>query len=161
MRIIGIDPGLKATGYGVIDYNRPKIILLETGTICPRQKDLIQHRIQKVYNTLQIIIDQYKPEILVLEKLYAHYKHPATAAILGHLRGVICLMCAQNKIPLAEYSVKRIRSAVVGNGNASKIQTQRIVSQTLNIDESKLTLDASDALALALGYIYINSRQLL
>ncbi|MCA9407683.1 MAG: crossover junction endodeoxyribonuclease RuvC [Candidatus Omnitrophica bacterium] len=158
MIILGIDPGLKATGYGFIRYENGRTLLLEAGTIEPKQKDLIQNRILKVYTILNKLIEQYHPDILVLEKLYAHYKHPTTASILGHIRGVICLITAQKKIQLAEQSVKRIRKAVTGNGNASKMQTQRVVVDILKINAQKLALDASDALALALGYIYMNRR---
>ncbi len=163
MRILGIDPGFKATGYGFIDYagrGSNGIKVVEAGTIEPKEKDFIQNRIQKVYKYLDELLIQYKPDVLVLEKLYAHYKHPLTACKLGHVRGVICLLCAQRHIKLAEYSVKRIRIAVVGNGNASKLQTQSVVAHALKIDESKLTVDASDALALALGYINIELRSL-
>ena len=160
MRIIGIDSGLKATGYGLVDFTRPKIKLIEAGAICPKPKDLLQHRILSVYNSLNKIIEEFNPDVLVLEKLYAHYEHPTTAAIMGHLRGAICLLCAQKKLELVEESVKRIRSAVTGNGNSTKVQTQKVVAHVLGIDESKLTLDASDALALSLGYIYIYGRQL-
>lgn len=158
MRIIGIDPGLKATGYGVIDYHNRTVKLVETGTIEPKQKDQIQNRLLKIHTLLTEVLTQHQPQVLVLEKLYAHYKHPATASIIGHARGVVCLTCAEKEIELAEYSVKRIRKAVVGNGNASKEQTRRIVAHLLKIDESKLTLDASDALALALGFVNIHQR---
>ena len=156
MRIIGIDPGLKATGYGLIDCGQAMVKVVETGTINPSRKDLLPQRLLAVHQLLQDIIDQYAPDVLVLEKLYAHHKHPTTASILGHLRGVICLLCAQKKIQLAEHSVKRIRKALTGNGNATKLQTQRIVGYRLKIDEGKLNPDASDALALALGYVDIN-----
>jgi len=160
MKILGIDPGFKATGYGFIKADRRSVALIETGTIEPKQKDLIQNRIQKVYSILGDLIDEHSPQVLVLEKLYAHYKHPVTASKLGHMRGVICLLCAQKNIVLAEYSVKRIRKALTGNGNATKVQTKRIVADLLKIDESKLTLDASDALALSLGYVRMQSHQL-
>ena len=160
MRILGIDPGFKATGYGCIDVNNRSIKLIETGTIEPKQKDLIQNRIQKVHMHVGSLIEQHRPQILVLEKLYTHYKHPATASKLGHVRGVICLLCAQKNIELAEHSVKRIRKALTGNGNATKVQTKRCVADLLKIDEAKLTLDASDALALALGFARMNSYQL-
>ncbi len=153
MRILGIDPGLKATGYGVILHERQVIKLLEVGTIEPKQKDLIQNRLNKIHTILGEIIQQYKPDVLVLEKLYSHYKHPTTACVLGHVRGVICLLCSQNNMELVEHSVKRIRKAILGNGNASKIQTRRVVSDILGVDADKLSLDASDALALALGYV--------
>jgi len=160
MRILGIDPGFKATGYGCIEIDQRSITLIETGTIEPKQKDLLQNRIQKIHAILGGLIDEHRPQVLVLEKLYAHYKHPATASKLGHVRGVICLLCAQKNIELAEYSVKRIRKSLTGNGNATKVQTKRTVADLLRIDESKLTLDASDALALALGYMRMQSLRL-
>ena len=157
MRILGIDPGLKITGYGLIDCEKGpelKIKLIEAGTIEPKSRDLIQDKINKIYKNLDEIIVQYTPETMVLEKLYSHYEHPTTACILGHVRGVICLLCAHRRIQLVEESVKRIRKAIVGNGNATKLQTQRIVAHLLKIDETKLTVDASDALALAIGYVH-------
>ncbi|MFA5087801.1 MAG: crossover junction endodeoxyribonuclease RuvC [Candidatus Omnitrophota bacterium] len=158
MRILGIDPGLKATGYGFIDYQDNRIKLLEAGTIEPKEKDLIQNRIRKVYANLDDLVVKYRPDVMVLEKLYSHYEHPTTACKLGHVRGVICLLCANREIKLVEHSVKRIRKTIVGSGGASKLQTQSVVAHILNIDEQKLTLDASDALALALGYINIDNR---
>ena len=160
MRILGVDPGFKATGYGCIESEGRSIHLIETGTVEPKQKDLIQNRIQKVYMILGSIIDEHQPQILVLEKLYAHHKHPVTASKLGHVRGVICLLCAQRNIVLVEHSVKRIRKALVGNGNATKVQTRKTVAHLLKIDEEKLTLDASDALALALGYVRMQSHKI-
>lgn len=160
MRIIGIDPGLRATGYGVVEYKPSRASLLETGTIEPKQKDLIQNRLKTIYTVLDELVKERRPDVLVLEKLYAHYNHPTTASVLGHVRGVICLVCAQRGLQLAEHSVKRIRLALTGNGNASKMQMRRVVASALDIDEGKLTLDASDALALALGYIHLNCRRL-
>ena len=160
MLILGIDPVLKATGYGLVDCHQQNVKLIEVGTIEPKPKDLFQNKIKKVYTLLAELLEQYKPQVLVLEKLYSHYNHPTTASIMGHVRGVICLLCAQKNIELVEFSPKRIRKAVTGNGNASKLQTQRVVAHTFKIDESKLTLDASDALALALGYISIHGRSL-
>lgn len=160
MKILGIDPGFKATGYGCIKVDHRSVTLIETGTIEPKQTDLIQNRIQKIYSILGDLIDEHNPQVLVLEKLYAHHAHPVTASKLGHVRGVICLLCAQKNIELAEYSVKRIRKALTGNGNATKVQTKRVVADLLKIDESKLTLDASDALALSLGYIRMQNYQL-
>ena len=152
MRVMGIDPGLTATGYGILDFSGSAVKLIETGTIEPRRSSLFQAKLQKVHSILINLIRQHKPQVMVLEKLYAHHRHPTTAGIMGHVRGVICLASAQGEIPLIEYSVKRIRQAVTGKGNATKQQTLRMVAHLLNISEDKLTLDASDALALALGY---------
>ncbi len=155
MRILGIDPGLKATGYGLIDVTRGKVSLLEAGVIEPKRRKKLQHRIQTIYNHLSEIINQYHPEVMVLEKLYTHNQRLVVACIMGHARGVICLLSAQNGIALAEYSVKRIRKALTGVGSATKSQTQHMVAHLLRIPEDQLTPDASDALALALGYIQI------
>lgn len=160
MKILGIDPGFKATGYGCVEADGRSAVLHETGTIEPKQKDLIQNRIHKIYTILGGLIDEHKPQVLILEKLYAHHKHPVTASKLGHVRGVICLLCAQKNIELVEHSVKRIRKSLTGNGNATKVQTRRVVADMLRIDEAKLTLDASDALALALGYARMQDHQL-
>jgi len=156
MRILGVDPGLKATGYGLIESSGQSMAAVEVGVIAPNRRDSLQNRITKVYTILAELIQEYNPNILVIEKLFAHYKHPATGITLGHVRGAIYLLCSQMNVELAEYSAKRIRKAVTGNGNASKLQTKRIVAYTFNLDEEKLTLDAGDALAMALGYIRIN-----
>jgi len=102
------------------------------------------------------LIENYQPNVLVLEKLYSHSRHPITSSILGHVRGVICLLCAQKDLELVEHSVKRIRKAITGNGNASKLQTQKFVLHVLGIKDRQFSIDASDALALALGYTQIS-----
>ncbi len=158
MRILGVDPGLKATGYGFVDFLGGRIRLLEAGTIEPKPKDALAQKVDALYKNLGALILEHRPEVMVLEKLYAHYKHPATASIMGHARGVICLLCAQHKVKLVEYSVKKIRQALIGNGNASKLQTQSVVAYILKIDPKGLTLDASDALALSLGYVHFHCR---
>ena len=158
MKIIGIDPGLKATGYGLIDSTAQRVKLLEAGTIEPKARDAIEVKLEKVYRNINDLVSEYNPAVLVLEKLYSHYKHPTTACIMGHVRGVICLVCAERKIGLVEYSVKRIRKAIAGNGNASKLQVRSVVADILKIDPQKLTLDASDALALALAHIHISGK---
>ncbi|NTV29593.1 MAG: crossover junction endodeoxyribonuclease RuvC [Candidatus Omnitrophica bacterium] len=153
MKIIGVDPGLKATGYGVIEVDQSgRIRPLEAGSIEPKSRELFENKLFKIRKNLDDIVVRQAPDALVLEKLYSHYKHPVTAAIMGHVRGVICLLCAERGIPLIEESPKRVRKAVVGNGNASKEQTRRVIASFLKIDPAKLTLDASDALALAMAH---------
>ncbi|MCR4336305.1 MAG: crossover junction endodeoxyribonuclease RuvC [Candidatus Omnitrophica bacterium] len=163
MRVLGVDPALKATGYAVIEAaedSRAGLKLLEVGTIEPSQREETSIKIQKIYQHLDSIILEYSPTVMVLEKVYSHYKHPATASVIGHVRGAICLLSAQHKLRLAEYSVKRIRKVVVGNGAASKEQTRLSVAHIFKVDPLKLKLDASDALALALGYVYMNPARL-
>jgi crossover junction endodeoxyribonuclease RuvC len=155
MRILGIDPGLITTGYGIVEIKAGNVKILEAGTIEPNTKDLFEQRLFKIHLHMTTILQAHHPDVVVLEKLYAHYKHPATASVLGHARGVICLSVAQQNIKLVEQSVKRIRKALTGNGNATKIQCQEFVKRLLNIKSSSFKLDASDALSLALGHAHM------
>jgi len=155
MRILGIDPGLITTGYGVVDIKSGGVKILEAGTIEPDIKAPFEQRLFKIHLHLTTILETYHPDMVVLEKLYSHYKHPSTSTILGHVRGVICLSVAQQKIELVEQSVKRIRKALTGNGNATKVQTQEFVKRVLNIKSAGFKLDASDALSLALGQAHM------
>jgi crossover junction endodeoxyribonuclease RuvC len=155
MRILGIDPGLITTGYGVVEIKAGGVKALEVGTVEPNRKDPFEQRLFKIHLHITTILEAHHPDVVVLEKLYAHSTHPATGIILGHVRGVICLSVAQQKIELVEQSVKRIRKALTGNGNATKIQTQEFVKRVLNIKSPSFKLDASDALALALGQAHM------
>ena len=155
MRILGIDPGLITTGFGLVDVALGQTKVITAGTIKPNTKDPFAKRIAKVHQSIVSILDEHQPQILVLEKLYAHYNHPATACVLGHVRGVICLAAYQGNVAMQEHSVKRIRKALLGNGNASKEQVQAFIKRILEIPHSTLALDTSDALALALGYAHM------
>ena len=161
MRILGIDPGLITTGYGVVEMKAGGVKILEAGIIEPNTKDLFEERLLKIHLHITTILQAHHPDVVVLEKLYAHYKHPATATVLGHVRGVICLSVAQQKIMPVEQSVKRIRKALLGNGNATKIQCQEFVKRLLNIKSAAFKLDASDALSLALGHAHMMRYQLI
>src|ERR1700691_4983606 len=155
MRILGIDPGLITTGYGVVEVAAGGVKILEAGTIEPDTKAPFEDRLFKIHLHITTVLQAHHPDIVVLEKLYAHYKHPATAALLGHARGVICLAVAQQNIKLVEQSVKRVRKALTGNGNATKMQCQEFVKRLVNIKSPGFKLDASDALALALGQAHM------
>lgn len=155
MRILGIDPGLDITGYGVIDDYRDEFRLLEAGVIKTSRARPLEQRLKKVYRGVSGLIKRYKPKILVLEELYSHYKHPTTVILMGHSRGVACLAGGENNIPIVSYPAKRIKKAVTGNGNASKEQVQRMVEKILGIDAVKVPLDVTDALATAITHSYI------
>jgi len=152
MIIIGIDPALSVTGYGVIDYSKGSLSLLEAGIITTCAKDALPKRLAKIYRAVTKLILDAKPDVLILEKLYAHYRHPTTAYILGQARGVICLACAAEKIPLIEYGATRVKKAIVGKGLASKHQVQRTVAGMLNLRNLPKHTDVTDALALAITH---------
>lgn len=155
MRILGIDPALTVTGYGVIDVRHNRLSLVEAGIVETSVRQLLPQRLKKIHDGLTKLISDTSPEVMVLEKLYAHYRHPTTAFLLGQARGVICLICAQAGIPLIEYPATRIKKAIVGQGLAGKYQVQRMVAESLGIAKLPKYTDVTDALALAIAHSYI------
>ena len=155
MRILGIDPGLTATGYGLIDASEGKLKMIEAGIIRTAPGQKIQNRVDKVYDVLKNIVAEYDPNVLVLEKLYSHYKHPTTAILMGHIRGVVCLLCGEKKIPLVNYPSTRIKKAITGHGHASKRQIQGMVQNFLSLKEIPEPNDVADALAAALSHAFM------
>lgn len=160
MRILGIDPGLRITGYGLIDGQGLKVNLVEAGFIRTNSKNDLQARLEHIHRGLDKIIRKFKPEILVLEKLYAHWRHPTTAYVLGHARGIICLAAGQNNVEVAEYAATRIKKAIVGSGHASKLQVQRMIQNLLFLKTLPEPADVSDALALAVGHSYMVNKKI-
>ena len=159
MRILGVDPGLGITGYGVIEAEKGKFKLLEAGIIKSSPKQPLAQRLSAIYKGICDIIREYKPAVLILEKLYSHYRHQMTAVAMGHARGVIALCAGEfSHICLVNYPAKRIKKAVTGNGNASKRQVGRTVQSLLNLKELPSPDDVSDALALAIAHAYITRR---
>ncbi len=155
MRILGVDPALTITGFGVIDAKDCKFSLVEAGVIITKSKEDINRRLEKIYSGIINLITDTNPEVLVLEKIYAHYRHPTTSYILGQARGVICLASASKNIPLVEYAATRVKKAVVGQGLASKLQVQRMIAGILELDSLPKYTDVTDALALAMAHSYI------
>ena len=155
MVILGIDPALAITGYGVIDASNNNLSLLEAGIVSTSVRDNVPRRLDKIYRAMIKLISDTKPDVMVLEKLYAHYRHPTTAYLLGQARGVICLACATKNIPLVEYAATRVKKAIVGRGLASKNQVQRMVANTLRLSSLPRYSDVTDALALAIAHSYM------
>jgi len=153
MRILGIDPGLDITGYGVIEDRPGEPFVIEAGIIRTSHKDPLTKRLGIIYSQIDELIRQTKPDVSVVEKLYSHYKHPMTAILMGHARGVVLLCCSKNGIEITGYPAKTVKSAITGNGNASKLQVQRVVNRLLNLKDIERPIDLTDALALCLTHI--------
>lgn len=156
MRILGIDPALKITGYGIIEDCDNQLTVVEAGILKTSPKQELSKRLLTLYQGLDHLIQSNKPDCAVLEKLYVHAHHPITAYILGQAYGVSSLVCAQNHLALFEYPVTRVRKAIIGRGQASKEQIQRMVFNLLNLIRSSVCLDVTDALALAIAHSYIS-----
>jgi crossover junction endodeoxyribonuclease RuvC len=156
MRILGIDPGLGITGYGVIETSGDNFRLIESGTIKAPNNLPLQDRLSKIYKNLTELIAEHRPQVMALEDLYSHYKHPTTSILMGHVRGIVCLASAQARIPLFNYPSTRIKKAIIGRGNASKLQIQRMVQFLLKLKEIPRSTDVTDALALAIAHFFIS-----
>lgn len=159
MRVLGIDPGLVVTGYGVLSQDAGGIRMLEAGTIdTGSPKDSLPVRLRRLYEELNGLIDDHRPEVVAIEQLYSHYEHPRTAILMGHARGVICLAAGMHSIPVHHYLPTQVKSAVTGNGRASKEQIQQMVRRTFGLVETPNPPDVSDAVAIALTHLYHQGR---
>lgn len=158
MKILGIDPGLIATGYGLVSTAGRSCKLLEAGIIKTAAVDPLEVRILRIHAEIRQVIEEFGPDTVAVEELYTHYDHPATATLMGHARGVVFLAAAQAGLPVVSYSPTRIKKALTGNGQASKGQVQRMVQSLLQIAVAKQPDHVTDALAAAMCHANVLSR---
>lgn len=161
MLILGIDPGLNTTGFGLIETNRTGFLVRKSGFVKTDRRDPMPMRLEKIHGALGKILDQYKPDCMVLEKLYAHYKHPLTASLLGHARGVICMLAEEKNTQFFEYAATRVKKAITGSGHASKNQMQQMIEHMAQAGQKSFgPLDTTDALSLAITHAYLTRPRL-
>lgn len=154
MRILGIDPGTRITGFGVIDIsNKGEITLCEYGCIKTGSKESLPLRLKQIYNGLVTTLEKYKPDYVALENIF-YSENVKTAIVMGHARGVSLLAPINVGLEPAEYSPREVKLAVTGRGNASKGQVQFMVKTILNIKDEIKPIDASDALAVAICHYH-------
>jgi crossover junction endodeoxyribonuclease RuvC len=157
-RILGVDPGLQITGYAVLEQGPLRPRVCEAGVIRTREGRApaeMALRIHVVYNGIVELLTQFRPAVVALEQLYAHYAHPRTAILMGHARGVILLAATQHDVPVMSYNATRIKKVVTGNGHAPKEQVQRAMQRELGLAELPEPPDVADALAVALCHYYV------
>lgn len=151
MKILGVDPGLNATGYGLIEVQRGLACrILEAGLIRTQGTLPLARRLLAVGQQLRALLKEHRPDLVAVEDLYSYYKTPKPAILMGHVRGVILEAAAQARVPVASYLPTRIKHAVVGQGHASKHQIARLVQMRLSLSERAVPPDVTDALAVAL-----------
>jgi crossover junction endodeoxyribonuclease RuvC len=150
MRILGIDPGLRITGYGVIDYQPRRPKLIDGGVIRLTPKTSLAARLVELEVELVGLLDEHEPDVCAVEQLYSHYKHPRTAILMGHARGVILLAAARRGIEVVQLAANRIKQSLTGHGHAGKKQMQRAIQMQWNLAEPPEPPDVADALAIAL-----------
>jgi len=154
-RVIGIDPGLNVTGYSIVDCKANGVRLLEAGVIrLPRSEGHnLPLRLEVLFREIREVMEEFHPEAMCLEEVYSHPSYPRTSILMGHARGVICLAARLARIPVMNFSAKRIKQAAAGNGNASKLQVQRAVQHFFSLERRPHPPDVADALAVAMCYV--------
>jgi crossover junction endodeoxyribonuclease RuvC len=156
-RVLGIDPGLQVTGYGVVEIGPRGPVVCEAGIIRSsegRVKADMAQRVLSLYNGIVEVMEQFRPQVVAVEQLYAHYQHPRTAILMAHARGVVFLAAAQRALTVLSYNATRIKKTITGSGRASKEQVQRTVQRELGLATLPDPPDVADALAVALCHYY-------
>lgn len=149
-RILGIDPGLNTTGYGVIDVKGNSLSLVEGGVVRSRRTDTLSVRLKSLHDGITDVVQSLKPDGISIEQLYSHYERPRTAILMGHARGVLVLAASQNEIPLYDYAATQVKRLLTGSGRAPKNQVQFAVMHQLGLAEPPEPNDIADALAIAM-----------
>jgi crossover junction endodeoxyribonuclease RuvC len=153
MRVLGIDPGIATTGWGFVEKTSPQTSrLLCFGAILTPAKDGMVDRLQSISRQLQELIRTHQPAVAAIEELF-FAKNSATAAAVGHARGVLLLTLAEAGLPIHEYNPRQVKMSLTGFGAADKPQMQRMVQRFLGLKDIPKPDDAADAVAIALCHI--------
>jgi crossover junction endodeoxyribonuclease RuvC len=157
VRVLGIDPGTAATGFGVVARRSGgSVSLVECGVIRTSAGEPLARRIREIYLEVEALIERHRPFAVAVENVFQG-KNARSALTLGHARGAILLAAALRDLPIAEYAPREIKSAVVGTGNATKDQVGFMVQQQLRLKEAPAPADAADGVAAALCHCLVGS----
>jgi len=151
--ILGIDPGLNNTGYGLIRYEKKKIELVDYGCILTYKKDTFGLRIKTIYYKIKELIEKHNPHEVVIEEIFFN-KNVRSALTVSKVHGMVAITVALMGLELYEYTPLQIKQATVGNGRAEKHQVQSMVKVLLNLSEIPQPDHAADALAVAICHIH-------
>lgn len=152
MMVLGIDPGSRITGYGIVDQEGHRLRHIDNGCIVAGDLPEFSHRLRHIYEGVTGVIHQYRPDMLAIEEVFFS-ANVQSALKLGQARGVAIVAAVNAGLPVYEYSASQIKQAVVGHGRAAKEQVQRMVKALLNLPDLAQA-DASDALAAAICHIH-------
>ncbi len=153
MRVLGVDPGTRATGYGVLDRRDGSHALVECGVIRTDSAHELPLRLLRIHEGLLELIDRHAPDCLAVEGVFTG-RNARTAMVLGHARGVVLLAGATRGLPVAEYPPADVKKAIVGTGGATKRQVAFMVQQHLRLREEPRPADAADGCAVALCHLF-------
>ncbi len=152
MKVIGIDPGTKVTGFGIVELKDNKYEIVDYGTIKPRADLPLAEKLKEIKQNLEAIVSKYNPEAAALENLF-YAQNVKTAIVLGGVRGVILSVLATHECPIFEYSPLEVKKAVTGYGRAEKTQVKEMVFNLIGIEDKEIEKDVTDALAIALCHL--------
>lgn len=155
MRVLGVDPGTRVTGYGVIETGNgtPGMgRLVECGVVRFERGNSLPHRLAELHHEIARLIERHQPSVLALEDAFYH-KNARTTLVLGHARGVILLAAQQAELDIAQYAPAMIKKTVVGAGGAQKSQVGAMVAHLLRLKHAPKPADAADGVAAALTFI--------
>lgn len=154
MRVLGVDPGTAATGYGVVVRgDGGAVSLLECGVIRSPAGLPLPDRLREIHQGLEQVLERHHPDVVAVEGVF-YGKNVRTTVLLGHARGVVLLAAAERRVPVADYSPAEIKNAIVGTGRGTKEQVQFMVKKLLRLKEAPQPADAADGVAVALCHIH-------
>lgn len=153
MVILGIDPGIGRTGWGVIRIQNSEFRVQNYGCIETEANGQIEKRLQKVFEHIEALISEYKPDALAIEELFFN-TNAKTALIVGQARGVVLLAAAQQRLPVSVYTPLQVKMALTGYGRAEKDQIGIMVKTLLKLEKIPKPDDTADALAIALTHAF-------
>ena len=153
MRILGLDPGIGRTGWGIIEVQGAKLTAQSFGCIETSKNLSIEKRLQEVYEKISAILNEEKPDAFANEELFFN-TNTTTAMIVGQARGVVLLAAAQLGIPIAVYTPLQVKIAITGYGRAEKKQVGQMVKTILHLEEIPKPDDTADALAIAITHAF-------
>lgn len=160
MRALGIDPGTRNIGYGLITVSGNQYTALEYGVISIESRLPFSDKLVRIYDEISSLVERLEPDTAAIEETYVT-QNAKTTLRLGHARGVILLALARKGLPVGEYAPRSVKQAVSGKGNASKEQVKWMVAQILGLQGRTMAEDASDALAISLCHVLRNENSLL
>ncbi len=151
MKILGVDPGLNTTGYGLIKTSKQHLNFITAGTITTKTSHPFPKRLEILYSNMSDIIEEHSPDIFAIEETFVNI-NARSSLILGHARGALILAAQILGIPIYEYATRLIKKSITGNGAASKKQVKYMVEHLLETNNIPKSLDISDALATAITF---------
>lgn len=151
-RVLGVDPGLHFTGYGVIDCEKGPLCLIEGGVLKAKAQDSLPQRLADLHDGLCEVIAETAPDVVVIEDLFSTYAHPRSALLMAHARGVLLLAAQKAGLPVHSFLPNEVKQVVAGNGHATKTSMQAAVRARLNLRAPLHPPDVADALAIAICF---------